>query len=966
MGFWDTNNSPATPSGSNSFFGNYKINQQATDDFTKQLQDEELKKRQQEAEQAWIDAENNKSMFQKVKEYVTGQASYAYNNPAQAAKNVGNIFVSGIKAAGEDISAPFMADAYSKVNEENTQKSAEMDNKIIAAIKNTTDPAEKDKLTKLLQDRNANTNQIDVFKEVPTINKTAVQVFSDFAAMGLDMAGIAGIGESLAVAGGKTLLKAGAKTVGESMIKAAGKDAAESLAKKTFFKTVLDGAGWGSAYGGLGAAQQGEDIKGIAKGAATGAIFGAALGAIGEGLGKGVEALKDRPMNNIRKNLTDEFDQHLIGGVNDAKLATEILDNGSKSIKLSASLPESLSHLGEDISVTTPKSEGTGFFDSIATDRPLMATEEGQRSVAGSVVTSKMSPEAKKAIYNEIKGSELFKIESNDSVDSVVQRGVESVLANGSNVRGDLNLTSKYTDSVLGVINPQLAEVEAAATKNIADKAATTVTPTTPEAPAPSVETSNPNIPKTEGQYHSNFPEKTVATVGQNIDFKGIKPENIVHFNQGDQYGRVSMIVPAEDKKLIQAGRPWDHLGNAEKNKKISASIKQIATERGITEKEARDLAVETSNRYKEIAKQNRTSDGDILLNTVTKPEDRMVNTPKTPTESPTSPSATTSTEKGSVTPPEAQTEQTFAPKDGVSRKIPEEMMNHEQFNKVFTELETAQPGYRRRGAALGAGEGSGYATDSMPSSFPKWVPPELRSRDLFDKVQMHILEGTVPTKAKELALYDVVHNQLRVRMDMPEINFPTEKKIIKSQQMTPDMPIRSGSGERDISRLSERYNEMFNNGQTPMTHEVAHNEAQIVQALEEVKTDSGYQRGIRISTGVEKSETTLTNAMSLAVLDKARAIGDVATEDAVVKSMVNRTSRAAQELQITSKLTGDPMVESYRSVLDSRRSLFEKNNPGQKVNEVVSSTIKEIDSHMPSVNNDEFTGLVESIMCSS
>jgi len=51
--------------------------------------------------------------------------------------------------------------------------------------------------------------------------------------------------------------------------------------------------------------------------------------------------------------------------------------------------------------------------------------------------------------------------------------------------------------------------------------------------------------------------------------------------------------------------------------------------------------------------------------------------------------------------------------------------------------------------------------TIGVPSTFPKWIPDKLRHRDLIDAVLKNINEDTLPTKANEVRLYNVVAERL-------------------------------------------------------------------------------------------------------------------------------------------------------------------------------------------------------------
>jgi len=76
--------------------------------------------------------------------------------------------------------------------------------------------------------------------------------------------------------------------------------------------------------------------------------------------------------------------------------------------------------------------------------------------------------------------------------------------------------------------------------------------------------------------------------------------------------------------------------------------------------------------------------------------------------------------------------------------------------------LETAEAGKR---IAIPSDEpGVNYTFMAQPSSFPDWVPSELRTRKLFDQVQESLYNGQPPTKGKAKELYDTVMNRVRER----------------------------------------------------------------------------------------------------------------------------------------------------------------------------------------------------------
>jgi hypothetical protein len=91
-----------------------------------------------------------------------------------------------------------------------------------------------------------------------------------------------------------------------------------------------------------------------------------------------------------------------------------------------------------------------------------------------------------------------------------------------------------------------------------------------------------------EAKRYENFPDKKIVTWGQG-NYKGIHPDNIMHFNQGganSRYGRVSFIAPSEHKfkkhaqykklarEMRQEGK--DVIINAFKNPNIVAKINKM------------------------------------------------------------------------------------------------------------------------------------------------------------------------------------------------------------------------------------------------------------------------------------------------------------------------------------------------------------------------------------------------------
>lgn len=113
--------------------------------------------------------------------------------------------------------------------------------------------------------------------------------------------------------------------------------------------------------------------------------------------------------------------------------------------------------------------------------------------------------------------------------------------------------------------------------------------------------------------------------------------------------------------------------------------------------------------------------------------------------------------ERGTATPP--------PPTEGTQPVIKDALdASEEATEKVRAEmLELSVPGKRIIGEPDATKDSNVIA---VPSTFPKWIPSELRSKDLFERVWKYIDEGTAPKKnaTQELELYAIVKEQIQRR----------------------------------------------------------------------------------------------------------------------------------------------------------------------------------------------------------
>lgn len=90
---------------------------------------------------------------------------------------------------------------------------------------------------------------------------------------------------------------------------------------------------------------------------------------------------------------------------------------------------------------------------------------------------------------------------------------------------------------------------------------------------------------------------------------------------------------------------------------------------------------------------------------------------------------------------------------------ISDKVQNTRGADEVLTEMHIAEPGYRIHN--------EGMDTVGVKSSYPQWVPENLRKRALFDSVLEHIQNGTKPKGEAQKALYDIVNAEIRTREGM-------------------------------------------------------------------------------------------------------------------------------------------------------------------------------------------------------
>lgn len=148
---------------------------------------------------------------------------------------------------------------------------------------------------------------------------------------------------------------------------------------------------------------------------------------------------------------------------------------------------------------------------------------------------------------------------------------------------------------------------------------------------------------------------------------------------------------------------------------------------------------------------------------------------------------------------------------------------------KILQELDTASKG--ERFFIRGEDNGSVENVVGKKSSFPKYIPENLRSSKLTQSVYSHIIDGTLPTDINELRLYKVVSDLMN-----PEYG----KEAIDS--VNQEIDVNSMFGEpssKELDVIENKIDEQINEQETIISSEQASLSAEIE------KNSAGEKAGI-------------------------------------------------------------------------------------------------------------------------
>lgn len=234
--------------------------------------------------------------------------------------------------------------------------------------------------------------------------------------------------------------------------------------------------------------------------------------------------------------------------------------------------------------------------------------------------------------------------------------------------------------------------------------------------------------------------------------------------------------------------------------------------------------------------------------------------------------------------------------------KIPESVFNSQKGVEVFTELQTSAAGSR-----ITTEEG----TVGVSSTFPDWVPSDLRTRALFDKVQEHLMNGTVPKTKKAADLYRIIHQQMLGGEGVPQIEAGVSKVgASMAEKAVSDKLTKTFGGTAEYSKITI--------------------EDQAKQASDLV--DKNIDQALRILHGEEELPKGLRGASLLTALeDYAVKTKDVELLRDIAKSpLTSETSIHAQELRLLAERDPFSPVTKIKEVISVREAAVTKKLKGR------------------------------------
>lgn len=279
----------------------------------------------------------------------------------------------------------------------------------------------------------------------------------------------------------------------------------------------------------------------------------------------------------------------------------------------------------------------------------------------------------------------------------------------------------------------------------------------------------------------------------------------------------------------------------------------------------------------------------------------------------------------------------------------------------IIEQLKNSEPGKRMAGAVVN-GQGSTVDTIAWHSSFPDWIPEDLRKSSIVKPVAKHLQNGTLPTVKKQVDLYNHIGEMIDAEnLAKQEAQTEIDKQAYTNGVLDPEkVNTLINQTQAEINALGKDFNDQGSiqktgqtsgkektTGSTPSkiakSIEAKAIEQKLTQGFEGVAgydkitiKDQAQKATDLINSDIEKARAIIRGEQPLPDGLKGTALITVAEEyikntgDAQMafelanSPLVSETSAAAQELRLAAERTPDSATAKLQEIKKAREAKAE------------------------------------------
>jgi len=274
---------------------------------------------------------------------------------------------------------------------------------------------------------------------------------------------------------------------------------------------------------------------------------------------------------------------------------------------------------------------------------------------------------------------------------------------------------------------------------------------------------------------------------------------------------------------------------------------------------------------------------------------------------------------------------------------------------EVLTELDISEAGQRSGFYDPSKPAGDDYVNTSTKSTFPRWIPEDLRSKDLFNKVQTHIENGTIPNGSKQKRLYDTLLEEVAKRENTIVPQELPPKPTRKAKQQTLESQAKGKSLDEFVKnniihtaiKQKVKLSDIYKN---PVLYE-KYPELKNVN----VRLDSTLARGTSGGSMVGKQDIAISSRNTEKILEKLPKVEKRMREIEKIEESGNLTKELEKEYYSLEKKIDNAKVVGYKiknpSVLaheiEHAKQQIEGGGARKKVKELREINKNEVDSRL-------------------